>query len=245
MSELRRIRTTFAALLTVVAMASCDSPLGPLETARPGASMSEADDNGPIILRHPEQSPGAPYYGHFGRGFLPNNGEWAGLPFYRAPECVPATFNLLDQFDPPAAFGCPLRVQGKEWWHDLSDPFPFQVFDRARETVPIFFVRWSELQEATADDVLTIGELRGLPSLRIGEARVLTHLVQNTNQPRDFGREVFSARGTIKGGGSFQFRYEEKFVPTTGEHIFPYVVIRFERPDSCRFERERASCGSV
>ncbi len=136
---------------------ACNDASLPLEAAAPVATSARAAGE-PINLHHPGQSPGAPYYGHFGRGFLPNNGEWAGLPFYRSPEFVPPDFNLLDQFDPPAAFGCALRVRGTEWWHDLSDPFPFQVKDYAAEIVPIYFVRWSELRNATADDVLTIGD---------------------------------------------------------------------------------------
>jgi hypothetical protein len=187
---------------------------------------------GAVILRHPEQTPGPPYYAHFGRGFLPNDGQWAGLPFYRSPECVPDTFNLLNQFDPPAAFGCPLLIQGLEWWHDpSSDPFPYQTYDRARRIVPIYFVLWSELQDAIADDVLTLAELRSLPSLRIGQTRDLTHSVQNTNYPRDFGREDFSARGWLVGGGTFEFRYKENFFPETGEHVFPEISISFRSPE--------------
>jgi len=92
---------------------------------------------------------------------------------YRDPSCVPADFNLLDFFDIPRAFGCPLAVQGFEIWQHGpgQEPAPIQVVEsQGLGVVPVWFVSPSEYESATADGVLTIGELRALPSLQTGAA---------------------------------------------------------------------------
>ncbi len=48
--------------------------------------------------------------------FFIHNEEWAAIVFYGDPACVPGGFNLLEFYDVPAAFGCPLTVTGFE--HD-------------------------------------------------------------------------------------------------------------------------------
>ena len=54
-----------------------------------------------------------------GRPNVLNDGEWAVIPFYREPGCVPADFNLLNLFDAPRAFACALAVDGFEVWADF------------------------------------------------------------------------------------------------------------------------------
>ena len=197
----------------------------PARTGRASAAQSSA----PIIRRFPGEQPGPRYYALFDPGFMPNDNGWVGIVFVREPACVPAGFNLLDWFDSPAAaFACELTVEGEAWWHDLSAPPPFQIHERGLGAVPIYFVRWSDLQAAIADDVLTIGELESLPSLLIGEASFLEHIVHNTNQPTNHGHETLVSRGLLEDGRSFEFRYNEKFLPETGEHVFPNVKIAFK-----------------
>jgi len=183
---------------------------------------------GPIILHHPGESPGPPYYALFGRGFVPNDGGWAGIVFLRSPACVPAGFNLLDWMNPPTAWSCQLTVEGEAWWHDLSTPPPFQLRERGLGAVPVYFVSVSELEAAIADDVLTIAELQGLPSLLIGSASFMLQVVHNTNQPTNHGHETLVSSGTLEDGRTFEFRYNEKFLPETGEHVFPNVKIDFK-----------------
>jgi len=219
-----------AILLPVVLLACADqlTPTGPAgapaAVAPAGPSLSE----GPIIRHYPEDAPGPIYYALLGRGFVPNDGTWAGIVFLRSPACVPADFNLLDEFDPPRAWGCDLKTEGEQFWHDLSEPPPFQLRDRGLGAVPVYFVRWSEIQAAIADDVLTIGELESLPSLMVGSASFLEHVVHNTNQPTNHGHETLVSRGTLEDGRTFEFRYNEKFLPETGEHVFPNVKIQFK-----------------
>jgi hypothetical protein len=93
--------------------------------------------------------------------------------------------------------------------------------------VPIYFVAEAELQLAIADDLLTITELQNLPSLQVGWASFLEHVVHNTNQPTEHGHETLVAHGQLEDGLFFQFRYNEKFFPETGEHVFPNVKIQF------------------
>ena len=58
--------------------------------------------------------------------------EWAAIPFFRDPACVPEDFNLLDFFDfrlLPGEVVCPLTVDGFEIWENGPglDPAPIQV----------------------------------------------------------------------------------------------------------------------
>ena len=67
-----------------------------------------------------------------------------------------------------------------------------------------------------------------LPSLLIGHASFLEHVVHNTNQPTNHGHETLVSRGLLEDGRSFEFRYNEKFLPETGVHVFPNVKIEFK-----------------
>src|SRR5262249_30561728 len=106
--------------------------------------------------------------------FLPGviqDGEWAAIPFYRPPECVPVDFNLLDWYDASlAALDCPFLLEGFIVLPDPTDTFPRSSELHGLGAVPIWFVKWSELQDAMAGGELTILDLALLPSLRIGTA---------------------------------------------------------------------------
>ena len=237
------MRFRHAIYLLTLALLACNDhrvPLGPAESAPttpvlPGtlweptqAPARSLHAGGPIIRHVPSEAPGPPYYALLSRGFVPNDGSWAGIVFLRSPSCVPAAFNLLDWFNRWDALACELMVEGEEWWHSLDAPPPFQLRDRGLGAVPVYFARWPELQAAIADDVLTIGELQSLPSLLTGTASFLEHVVHNDNQPTDHGHETLVARGALSDGRTFEFRYNEKFLRETGEHVFPNVKIDFK-----------------
>jgi hypothetical protein len=221
----------FICIFLAVSLTACANEVltGPrADSARPSPA-SAAQSSAPIILRYPADHPGPRYYALFQRGFAPTDNGWVGIVFVRDPSCVPAGFNLLDQFDvPPVAWACELTIEGEAWWHDVSTPPPFQTHERGLGAVPVYFVRLTELQAAIADDVITIGELESLPSLLTGEADFLEHITHNTNQPTNHGHETLVSRGTLEDGRSFEFRYNEKFLPETGEHVFPNVKIEFK-----------------
>ena len=60
-----------------------------------------------------------------------------------------------------------------------------------------------------------------------GSASFLEHVVHNDNQPTDRGHETLVSHGTLSGGRTFDFRYTEKFLPETEEHVFTNVKIDF------------------
>ena len=151
-----------------------------------------------VNLQFPGESPGVPAYARIGPDAI-HTDEWAAVPFYRLPACVPADFNLLRFMDAPRAFGCPLTVEGHEVWErgPGQDPAPKLVVTRGID-VPIWFVSWPELQAAMSDGVLTIGELSGLESLVVGTADVYREVLR----PGEL--LVVDAHGTLADGRSFQ-----------------------------------------
>jgi hypothetical protein len=111
---------------------------------------------------------GPPYYAQisYTRDFgweIYHTGEWAAIPFYRDPACVPRDFNLLDMFDVPAAFDCSLAVRGFEIFTSPAAP-PKKSKTFGLGAVSIYFVRWSKLREAVDDYWLGMPELEALVS---------------------------------------------------------------------------------
>jgi hypothetical protein len=125
-----------------------------------------------VRTEFPEHDPGPPFYARVERSsvhteIVPHTEDWGAVVFYRALYCVPAEFNLLDLFDIPAAFFCPLTIEGFEVWRNGPPPedlAPMQAKFNGLGAVPVWFVSWPELQAAVADDVLTLAELA--PCLR-------------------------------------------------------------------------------
>ena len=126
--------------------------------------------------RIPQTSNDLPFYARFERGLIHTDGEWAAIAFYRPPACVRSDFNMLDFFDVPAAFGCNATPEPYLTGFGIFKDGPFAPPIQSRlkltpgQTMPVWFVLWSELDAAIADDSLTIGELAALPSLLEGEA---------------------------------------------------------------------------
>jgi len=90
--------------------------------------------------------------------------------------------------------------------------------------VPIWFVRWPELQAAIADDELTIGELLSSPSLLMGSASFFEYVNQIgvlRPQGEDSGKIEASASGVLTDGRDFQFSVREMGVDqiSTLRHI--------------------------
>ena len=178
-------------------------------------------------------SQGPPYYAQIsnlpGQGLQAiHNDEWAAIPFFRELACVPAGYNLLDlRAAIPGAFGCLLTVQGFEIRKSLApeDVIPIQGRLWGLGAVPILFVRWPELQAATADGILTLPELRSLLSLQIGYASFFSMTHHPWAPGDDFRGESIeiSARGILQDGRQFQFH-------ATGVHVpkeWKSVTIRF------------------
>ena len=161
------------------------------------AQSASADVN----LTVPGESPGVPAYARVEPGGVFHTDEWATVPFYRLPTCVPEDFNLMTFFDIPGAFGCPLTVSGHEVWDNGpgQDPAPNVAVTRGTD-VPVWFASWPEIETAMSDGVLTIAELSGLDSLVVGTA---DHF-QEVLRPGEHNG-VINARGTLSDGRSFRF----------------------------------------
>jgi len=167
-----------------------------------------------------------PLYAIFDRGFQPHTDEWAVVVFYRSPECIPSDFNLLDFLDFSGnPFLCDLHIAGRTTWVSLADPYPASSLFQGTGAVPIWFVRWPELQGAVADDVLTIGELAALPSLTVGSASFFLESTRNDTRGQRGGNEALVASGTLTDGRAFFVEVTEKF--RDGVHLFPHVAIQF------------------
>jgi hypothetical protein len=162
-----------------------------------------------------------PFYARILRGEIINDGEWAVVAFYRPPSCVPEDFNLLDFFGfpdatGPGAFGCnPPTTDSVEFWQNGpgEDFAPVMAKFRGLGAVPVWFVELSEIEAAVADDVLTIGELESLPSLRKGSADYYRETLRPSGSPSPgpYGIQ-YTARGGLEGGGRFRV-----FVSLVGE----------------------------
>lgn len=167
-----------------------------------------------------------PIYAALDRGFLPHTDEWAVVVFYRSPECIPNDFNLLDFVDfSGSPLLCDLHIEGRSTWVSLDDPYPASQFYQGTGAVPVWFVRWPELQSAVADDVLTVGELAALPSLTVGSASFFLETIRNDIRGQRGGNEALVASGTLADSRSFFFQMTEKF--RDGVHLFPDITIRF------------------
>jgi hypothetical protein len=182
-----------------------------------------------VRVRIPSDDPGPPFYASIAQppgGQIFHNGEWAAIPFLRATDCVLPDSNLLDDFD-LTAFSCRLTVHGFAIYKNGPppiDPVPVYAFFMGNRAVPIWFVRWSELQAAIADDELPIGELAALPSLLVGSASFFEYVNQiGVLRPQGpgNGKIEIAASGALDDGRDFQFSVREMGVDqiSTLRHI--------------------------
>jgi hypothetical protein len=160
------------------------------------ASMSGADPQGKGVVRTPGGD--VPYYAR--TDFLFHNDEWAVIVFYRPPECVPPSFNLLQFYDIPGAFFCtPTTTAGWNMWENGPgvDPAPFRSQLQGLGAVPVWLVGWPEMQAAAQDGVLTMSELQAMASLVRGSAFVFN---ESLIIPRKL---TFVAIGVLQDGRRF------------------------------------------
>ncbi len=248
-------RMLVGTLVTALTLGAC-ADSGPADPSVPWESPQLAAANAPVILDIPADHPGPPWYtlvfsggAEPPLGYIPNDGTWAAVPFFRETSCVPGDFDLLQVLDlqpldppddpRPRAFGCELTLSGRVWF-ESGGGIPTQERYAGLGAVPIFFVLLSEVQsvagdspaDADSDPDMYIGELAGLPSLNIGHADRFDMVVHNSNQGANPGHEVVDASGTITeghfAGRPFRYHHNERFDPETGEHSYRAVRISFE-----------------
>jgi hypothetical protein len=157
-----------------------------------------------------------------GSALVHHDKDWAAIPFYRLPSCVPEGFNLLDFFDAPAAFGCPMTVEGFEIWKNgpwAGDAAPIQTVSHGLGNVPVWFVPWDALKRALADNTLTMSELEGLSPLK-GTASYFKETLHPAGAAQRTKTQIV-AQGLLPDGRSFNFQSEEN------ESQLKAVIIHF------------------
>lgn len=148
-----------------------------------------------------------PYYARIERGEILHTAEWTAIIFYRPTECIPADFNLLDFYD-FGAFACaPPTTDGFILWS--GEPWlsaPTQIKLHGLGAVPVWFVRWSELEAAITDDSLAMAELEAMPSLLIGRAKIYTETLHPSTGESDVMKPSminYVVQGSLEDGRSF------------------------------------------
>ncbi len=199
----------------------------PAEAKGPPAEANNPPD---YVILDVQVSGGAPAYAGLARDFIPTDGTYVPIVWDRAPAFVPGDFNLLDWFD-FGAWDVPFLHKGYEWFHIpwYEQPMPFQVIYQNDGPTPIYFVELAELEAAIVDDVLTIGELEALPSLRVGYTRHMWSGAKNGNHPQvhRHTRGWLTAMGEMEGGGGFFVHWLEQVDMETGVRTFKNMTIKF------------------
>ena len=148
-----------------------------------------------------------PVYSQINDGLIFHTDELAVIVFYRPPECIPTDFNLFDYFDLPRVYECmPVTIDGFSIWENGPgiDLAPIQFKIHGLGAVPVWFVGWPELQDAIADDILTISELAGMSSLITGLASFYTEVDKNYTPLGSGYLLEFVAKGLLEDGRSFK-----------------------------------------
>lgn len=166
---------------------------------------------------------GSPYFFH--------DDEWAAFVFLRDQACVPLNFNLLDNIDVPAVFGCPLTIGGHAIFKNAGDLIPAQANLRGLGAVPVWFVKLSDLQTMLAADKITVAGLLASPSLRKGLANVYDEVdLPGFSRPQGQGNgsiEIVSS-GFLENGAAFQFEWRDMGVKNgNGQDFVRHVRIAF------------------
>jgi hypothetical protein len=160
---------------------------------------------------------GPPYYTDTGRltdgsPYFFHDDQWAAFVFLRDPGCVPPNFNLLNQIDVPAAFGCALTVEGHAILKQAGDQVPIQIELHGLGAVPVWFAKLSEVQAILAGNTLTVSQLLASPSLQKGLAHVYEEVDQpGVNRPQGAGNGSIeiTAKGSLSDGTTFQLEWRD------------------------------------
>lgn len=189
------------------------------------------ENGGPPAYSQVQAVTGTPGY------FIPHTREWAAIPFIRETSCVPPDFNLLEFNDftpafpggPPRPFTCPLTVEGFAIWKNGPPPVDFvPILSQLHGlgSVPVWLVRFSELETMVEDGDLTLSELLAAESLLIGYAEFYKETVHpGTNRPQGEGngKIEISAWGWLEDGRFFQLQVRE--IGDDGDSLLRHVKI--------------------
>jgi len=166
-----------------------------------------------VVAWGPGTGNGAPFYARIQLGWTLHTDDWAAILFYREPYCVRQDFNLLDFYDPPAAFGCESFIKGFEVWKNEPgvDLAPIQANLKEAGPMHVYFVPWSVMQVALGDDVLTRPELEGLDDVQIGIATSFTETIHPTGEAKQVMGEIV-AKGYMEEDDSVRFELKSTWI---------------------------------
>jgi hypothetical protein len=126
------------------------------------------------------------------------------IPFYRNPECIPDSFNLLNYYDPPAAFGCELMVQGRFVIEKDAEEGQFPIMAHtAGSEVPVWIVDWTGFQSLKANGAVTIVDLEALQPIKATALQFEEYLSPRINEHQ----VIIEAEGIVEGTDQ-KFRFQ-------------------------------------
>ncbi len=158
--------------------------------------LMQDSDNMTILF--PDENPGIPIYARVGpilNQFFVTNGRLV-IPFYRNPDCIPENFNFLTYYDPPAAFGCELTVEGKFIIEKEAgeEDFPIMAHTEGSQ-VPVWIVDWPEFQALMENDSVTLPDIEALNPIKGMAQQFEEYLSPRINEHE----VIMEAGGTIPG----------------------------------------------
>lgn len=179
---------------------SCDSTeekvsMTDLEMARVSFdSIMEDPDN--RVIHFPDEDPGIPIYARVGpilkQFFIA--GDQLVIPFYRNPVCIPDSFNLLNYYDPPVAFGCELMVQGRFVIEKDAEEGQFPIMAHTSGTeVPVWIVDWAGFQLLMDEGAVTMVDLEGLDPIKATALQFEEYLSPRINEHQ----VIIEAEGSV------------------------------------------------
>jgi len=196
-----RLIPTFAVPLLLVA---CDA--GPSEP-------TDLQLHSPLAgVRAPTEA--LPYWE---RGPLCCVDDYAVIYFYVTdPSVVPEDFNLLGfQFD-FRALGAEFAVTGSNILANPGDFVPRKVSLHGIAPVPFWFIPTAILDEVADDGFVSVSEL-DREEVVVGFASHFVEELHPSGGTAKQPRLTATARGTLVGGGTFQFTFAEHVNPITGK----------------------------
>lgn len=129
--------------------------------------LMQNSDN--ITISFPDDDPGIPIYARVGPildQFFVTDGMLV-IPFYRNPDCIRDDFNFLTYYDPPAAFGCELTVEGKFVIESDAEQGSFPIMAHTEGIqVPVWIVNWSEFQTLIESESITLPDIEALNPMK-------------------------------------------------------------------------------
>lgn len=155
-------------------------------------------DSGNVIIHFPDEDPGIPIYARVGpilNQFLVTESQLV-IPFYRDPDCIPESFNLLSYYDPPTAFGCELTIEGKFVIENDANEGDFPIMVQTEGVqVPVWIVDWVEFQDLMENESVTLPQIEALNPIKGIAQQYEEYLSPRMNEHE----VIIEAGGTIQG----------------------------------------------